>query len=154
MENIILDEIENDEPDGKIPSTAKHYLSRYLLCLVWLFALLQLAPYFLTYLDTIKLNDLALIIILRVGIPVYSIYYHLVHGYMEQKQKVYTPRFPIWMIGITIGILALNLLGNIITTFNDLAYGILTLSTSFFILNIFCAAVVLHQEIKYYKWQR
>lgn len=153
MENIILDEIEDKDPNGKIPSTTRHYLSRYFLCLVWLFGLLKLLPYFWTYITSIALNDLVLILILRLVIPVYSIYYNLVCGYMEQKHKVYTPIFPQWMTGLTIGILVLNLLGVIYTTSNDLFYGTLTLTTSFYMLNIFCAAVVLLQEIRYYRWQ-
>jgi len=152
MKDTILDEFEH-EPRKGIPSGAMQYFCRYLLCLYWAFGVVQIGYYISTQVEYAKFSTpIFIIIILRLVLPLYLIYYNLIHAFMEQTQKSSIPEFPKWMTSITIAILALNFLGALRQSMSDLSYGILDLSTSTYILNLFCLGVVLLQEYKYFKW--
>lgn len=151
MGNNILDSFEDQQASNGIPSKSIHYFSRYILCLTWGYGLFSTVFSYFRFSINFEIQNLLLILILTILIPAYSIFYHLMHAQMELKQGYFIPKFPKWMIGTTIGILSLNMLGTLIQIVNDLFYGILTLTTSFLILKIFCAAVVWYQEIKYFR---
>jgi len=152
MDNIILDELEDQEPNGGIPSSRKHYLSRYFLCITWFFGLIYNILSYFSYSEGIDLSNIFILIALQFAIPIFSIYYNLIHAYMEQKQKQNISKFPRWMIATMIGILLLELLRVIAQILNDVTYSVLTISTSFLILNLFCLAIVCYQEVRYFKW--
>lgn len=151
MENIILDEIEDEKSKEGISSSALHYLPRFFLCFGSLFAFLSAFNFFQN-LNSYGFIDLLILLLLQVIMPIFFIYYNLVHAFMEIKRKPAVPKFGKKMIAISIAIISWYLLGGFYTLFTDLIYMGINLYTAVFVFGIFCQAIVLSQEIKYYKW--